>query len=145
MWSLSAWKERLTSLRERWTAIWSNVRARPLVAFGGMCTALLAAVVLYRYWPEIHDWADRAEVGQIIVNSPTVYTRQRLVNDRLAQSQWLQEQLKQAEKEFRSVAQVRNSVLDRAMTIGGAYPNQQPARAGQECGGDQASPAFGPP
>lgn len=31
--------------------------------------------------------------GVIIVNSPTVYTRQRLVNDRLSQTAWLKEQL----------------------------------------------------
>ena len=47
--------------------------------------------------------------GRIIVSSPSVYTRQRLVNDRLTQSAWLQDQLRVTEKpptEFRAVDEV---------------------------------------
>jgi hypothetical protein len=50
--------------------------------------------------------------GQIVVNSPSVYTRQRLVNDRFAQSAWLKEQLKVTspnpakEREFYAIDEV---------------------------------------
>ena len=54
----------------------------------------------------------RATDGGIYVNSPTVYTRQRLVNDRLSQVRWLEEQLKVADGEapnFRSIDEVHDS------------------------------------
>jgi hypothetical protein len=49
--------------------------------------------------------------GLIHVTSPTVYTRQRLVNDRLAQTSWLQDQLRVTnveEKEFRPLDRLAN-------------------------------------
>ncbi|MEA2835334.1 MAG: hypothetical protein QOG66_3536 [Methylobacteriaceae bacterium] len=49
--------------------------------------------------------------GFILVTSPTVYTRQRLVNDRLAQTSWLQEQLNVTnieDKEFRPLDRISN-------------------------------------
>ena len=37
--------------------------------------------------------------GSIILNSPTIYTRQRLVNDRLSQANWLNKQLEETERD----------------------------------------------
>jgi hypothetical protein len=50
--------------------------------------------------------------GFIIVNSPSIYTRQRLVNDRLTQTAWLKEQLDVTEKAlgtFNSIGQILSS------------------------------------
>ena len=51
---------------------------------------------LTRIWDHLNKQSVR---GSIILNSPTIYTRQRLVNDRLSQADWLSEQLKMTETE----------------------------------------------
>src|SRR5262245_38501232 len=60
------------------------------------------------WWQSVRDALFPAE-GKIIVGSPAVYTRQRLVNDRLAQTSWLQDQLKVTERDqpFRGIDEVR--------------------------------------
>jgi hypothetical protein len=81
---------------------------------------LVAAVVLLFTRLDILQ-ALTARDGHIIVNSPTVYTRQRLVNDRLSQAAWLQEQLlvtKGSDPTFRSLDQVRVRRSANATTIG---------------------------
>ena len=70
--------------------------------------ARVAAIILlisfptYRYWTDLRDLVLHAEDGRIVLNSPTVYTRQRLVNDRLRQVAWLEDQLKAADGFARS-------------------------------------------
>jgi hypothetical protein len=74
---------------------------------------LISGFVLVSWHQEIFHGISvlTAEDGQIIVNSPTVYTRQRLVNDRLAQTAWLEGQLSVTNSEsnepFRSIDEVR--------------------------------------
>jgi hypothetical protein len=74
---------------------------------------LFAGVTLAFWRQEIGEAisALTAQDGQIIVGSPTVYTRQRLVNDRLSQTAWLEAQLSVTKMEenpvFRSIDQVR--------------------------------------
>src|SRR5260370_37204458 len=103
MLSLSAWKERLKSLRDRCghLAKVSRPIAMSIVASG----ALFLAAFTYRSWPTPWDWLQGGHDGQIIINSPTVYTRQRLVNDRLQQATWLQEELNATANNCRSVDQ----------------------------------------
>jgi hypothetical protein len=59
---------------------------------------------LTRIWDHLNKQSVR---DSIILSSPTIYTRQRLVNDRLSQADWLSEQLKMTETEkardFKSV------------------------------------------
>lgn len=54
-------------------------------------------IAAYRYSPDLRAWISKPQNGEIIVSSPTVYTRQRLVNDRLKQIAWLEEQIKAAD------------------------------------------------
>lgn len=50
---------------------------------------LVVAAVYYDWWGAVTGRSGSGD-GRIIVNSPSVYTRQRLVNDRLTQNTWLQ-------------------------------------------------------
>ena len=71
-------------------AAWVRLRDRKLQLF----LALLFAAWALFSWRQDIFYALTAKDGQIIVGSPTVYTRQRLVNDRLAQTAWLNDQLR---------------------------------------------------
>jgi hypothetical protein len=76
-----------------------------------------------------------ARDGQIIVNSPTIYTRQRLVNDRLSQAAWLQRQLKAADdydKQFLSVDQVQHTVQSREINAGLGVASPSESRFGSQ-------------
>ena len=57
---------------------------------------VLVALLLFGSYPYLKS---RTVHGSIILSSPTVYTRQSLVNDRLSQASWLTKQLKLTEKE----------------------------------------------
>jgi hypothetical protein len=62
-------------------------------------TALLAAALfavggLITWWPTLSDWMEPETTGTIFVDSPEVYTRERLVNDRYVQDAWLRDKLK---------------------------------------------------
>jgi hypothetical protein len=97
--------------------LWAGLTRRLLLI------ALGAALIgLGLYWGVPYAWQVLfPSDGQIIVNSPTVYTRQRLVNDRLSQAAWLQQQLKAAdapEDQFRSVDQVQHTVQARKINAG---------------------------
>jgi hypothetical protein len=82
----------------------------------GFCLLLaFLYYVLLQIYPNlpvrIADFLRPPSNGLILVTSPTVYTRQRLVNDRLAQTSWLQEQLevtKGSESEFRPLDRITN-------------------------------------
>jgi hypothetical protein len=122
MWSWSAWKERLNWLHSFWQKWKPTIPSRLIVSAAGLALAALL-IVAYRTWPEPLDWLENGHEGKIIINSPTVYTRQRLVNDRLSQTQWLHEQLKAAEDvgdspKFRSIDQVRHRYDDRLTQLG---------------------------
>lgn len=144
MLSLSAWKERLKSLRDRCghLAKVSRPIAMSIVASG----ALFLAAFTYRSWPTPWDWLQGGHDGQIIINSPTVYTRQRLVNDRLQQATWLQEQLKATGNNFRSVDQLSRKTAERVSGTGANAPpkaqgdaDQDPTKAQERKKADQAS------
>lgn len=104
----------------------------------------------YRYSPTVRAWVDASRDGQIIVSSPTVYTRQRLVNDRLKQVAWLEEQLKAADgyvmssdkrPEFTMIDQVRGST--EGISIRGGFGVSAPKVAETES--PAQSSANGPP
>ena len=104
--------------RKRWTWARQTTVARPVLVSLVALAALFLTVGLLRNGQFYWDWLKGGAGGQIIVNSPTVYTRQRLVNDRLSQAAWLQKQLLAAEKNFRSVDQVFRSVEQRQLALG---------------------------
>ena len=82
---------------KRWKIFVTSVALIAVVAYG--------AVQIY--WSQLPH-------GVIVVSSPTIYTRQRLVNDRLLQEEWLDEQLKLTSgdktREFRSIDAVEASL-----------------------------------
>jgi hypothetical protein len=131
--SLSESKKRLKSLRDRWVGVWQDIPRRPFVVSAVVLAALLLSVFTYRDWPTPWDWLQGGHDGQIIVNSPTVYTRQRLVNDRLQQATWLQEQLNDTGKNFRSVDQLSRRTSEEVGRVG------VEAASKPRGGGDQTS------
>jgi TFIIF-interacting CTD phosphatase-like protein len=68
-----------------------TTRAKSLFAVAVLI--LIAAVMIY-FGPDLSEILAPRSDGHIIVNSPSIYTRQRLVNDRLEHSAWLKDQLK---------------------------------------------------
>jgi len=87
------------------------VQQRPLLAVMAVLLAFAGTTQSYRHRFEIQHFFENGRDGSIIVNSPTVYTRQRLVNDRLDQARWLRTQLEfteeKREAEFKSIDAVR--------------------------------------
>jgi hypothetical protein len=98
MLSWKKWKENLiwlvdTALMPLGT-VWERAKQWPIVSIVAVISALST---VYFFKTPIAEFIDHADVGKIVVNSPTVYTRQRLVNDRLDQAHWLRTQLKSTE------------------------------------------------
>jgi hypothetical protein len=106
-----------------WT--WVKVKSAPTVAVAGV---LLVATLIFLFRTAIWDFAIDAKDGQIIVNSPTVYTRQRLVNDRLEQARWLKSQLDETEIEkganFKIVDQIHSTAATNAIGVGTSTPDK---------------------
>jgi hypothetical protein len=72
----------------------------PTAAIGllglGMGVGAASGFGLFDVQDEFHDWMARGRKGQILVDTPEVYTRERLVNDRFREDEWLTDALKQA-------------------------------------------------
>ena len=71
-----------------WLRIWSRIKAllgTPVLVVGAF--VLGAAVML------VGAFGERATLGRILVDTPEVYTRERLVNDRFLQDAWLSREL----------------------------------------------------
>jgi hypothetical protein len=81
--------------RKAWATLKQVRTSHPIATEIAMALtgAALAILVLYDYF------AYRSVRGSIVLSSPTVYTRQRLVNDRLSQANWLTKQLELTEKD----------------------------------------------
>lgn len=81
-----------------WLASLRSWRRLLHLAWGVPGIVLLLLAVWIMPWSPRH-WFDGwfpGEPGKIIVDSPEVYTRERLINDRLEEHLWLNAQLKQA-------------------------------------------------
>jgi hypothetical protein len=101
----------------RWFGGWSLRRLG-----GGLVVAAAALVVFLVGGKILADRTDRtaATYGTILVETPQVYTRERLVNDRLMQESWLREVLN--EKQNFSVVVERVGAAERrttAVSVGG--------------------------
>jgi hypothetical protein len=84
---------------------WDGVKQWPVSSVIGVAGVIF---VVFFFKEGIWNFLNHIENGKIIVNSPTVYTRQRLVNDRLDQARWLRTQLdfteaNKREREFQSI------------------------------------------
>jgi hypothetical protein len=125
----------LTPLR----TTWDRARQWPVASIIGIIAVLFA---FYFYKTPILEFIDHADVGKIVVNSPTVYTRQRLVNDRLDQAHWLRTQLKSTEvgydQKFNSIDQVRRTVSNTQFKIADA-PAETSTDASAEKPSDSAT------
>jgi hypothetical protein len=129
----------------------AGATAGRMLWLSGLLAVIILAVI---WWPELRERFTPRYDGQIIVNSPAVFTRQRLVNDRLAQSAWLQEQLRVTSREFDSafrsideVRSIRNSSATRGQIgIGGAAGGATPAATtpADEAKSDAATPTVTP-
>ena len=89
-----------TSLRANflmpiWIALNSTIQMDRYFVIAPALVALVA-LLLFGSYPYLKS---RTVHGSIILSSPTVYTRQKLVNDRLSQASWLTKQLQLTEKE----------------------------------------------
>lgn len=123
--SWEKWKENLIWLRSialtPFGTLWAQAKTWPFLSIVSVAAVLFT---LYFYKTPIVEFVDHADVGKIVVNSPTVYTRQRLVNDRLDQAHWLRTQLKSTEvgydQKFNSIDQVRRTVSNTQLKFAGA-------------------------
>jgi len=101
--------------------VWERIKQWPATGVLGVFAVLF---LIYFFKTPILEFVDHADVGKIIVNSPTVYTRQRLVNDRLDQAHWLRTQLKSTEvgydQNFNSIDQVRRTIANTQLKIANA-------------------------
>lgn len=81
---------------------WSK---RPGWLFTPVSLLTAALLIVVALW--FRDFlGERSTLGQIVIGSPAIYTRERLVNDRLLQDAWLTDQL------ALSVVQDTRSILD---------------------------------
>lgn len=138
MWSWEEWKKRFAWLRDLAltpvSVLWAKVQQWPLLS---VLVVAVLTVLLYANWTALSNFINHAEDGKIIVNSPTVYTRQRLVNDRLDQARWLRSQLLSTEnandKEFKSIDTIHQREVSTTAAVGAASPSgsaqQQPSDA----------------
>jgi hypothetical protein len=69
--------------------------------------------------------------GAIYVDSPEIYTRERLVNDRYDQDYWLQEQLKKLDQTDRLVSKEISQQVSAGITNIGNSPSGQPVAKGK--------------
>jgi len=75
---------------------------------GAMVIALLLAYLVYLFGlPDLYFWRSP---GRIYVESPEIYTRERLVNDRYLQAAWLNNKLDSVEKSTFSRTRISSSL-----------------------------------
>jgi hypothetical protein len=58
-----------------------------------VAVAMIAVFVVYGNWGDIVDYFRDPTTGTIYIDSPEIYTRERLVNDRFVQDAWLRGEL----------------------------------------------------
>lgn len=101
---------------------WAFAKQRPVISTIVVLVALVVTTQGYRHRYYIQGFLANGQDGKIIVNSPTVYTRQRLVNDRLDQARWLRTQLETTdvgrEKEFKIIDQTREIFSAQKLSTG---------------------------
>src|SRR5262249_36866343 len=94
-----------------------TARAQSIIWSVAVLLFVSAALFVY-YGSDLSDMFAPRNDGHIIVNSPSIYTRQRLVNDRLEHSAWLKDQLKvtlEQLKQFQAINEVRSEILSRIL------------------------------
>jgi hypothetical protein len=117
-----------------WSKAWATAKQRPVLAtIAGLLAVLICGGLYYEKRP-VFDFFNHADKdGKIVVNSPTVYTRQRLVNDRLDQAHWLRSQLDLTDNgpgdkllKFQSIDQIRRVSSNTQLNFG-TSPGAAPA------------------
>lgn len=84
------------TLWERYCAGFGRVWRLPLLKSAGVILALALVLHAFNFY-SIPFWPFTT-TGQIYVDSPEVYTRERLVNDRYEQDYWLRQRLKELDE-----------------------------------------------
>jgi hypothetical protein len=119
--------------RERVQSAWSH---RPAWLFTWPTLAVVALLVIGWLW--LGDlFGERTTLGTIVVGSPAIYTRERLVNDRFLQDAWLSNQL-EPESGIHDSLGIRTESRAGAVRAG---PAKEPAAAP----GNPGPPATGGP
>ncbi|MCS3764197.1 hypothetical protein [Bradyrhizobium centrosematis] len=122
------WKQNFISLYERLNASLQSttgiLTSNPLAVLILIAVVAAGSIEAYRHRLKLTSLLENGKDGKIIVNSPTVYTRQRLVNDRLDQARWLRKQLDyteldKRESEFRSIDAIHKVASEQRATISG--------------------------
>jgi len=112
---------------------------------GGWKTGSALLLVLagaYIYYIHYFPWKTE---GEIIVDEPKVYTRERLVNDRFAEEAWLKQQLKVATRDnFLAPEASISSVNTQQLAFSASATNPSGSKAGQEQPPNSPSPSETP-
>ena len=118
----------------------TKVKVSFLIA-GMLLLPILGGVTVYYDWWGAITRGFYAADGRIIVNSPSVYTRQRLVNDRLSQSAWLKDQLNvttNALLTFQPIDSVRHDSDERTSDTKAVISVKTAKGAGSEANGGES-------
>lgn len=113
--------------------------------------ALFGLYVLRFGWSAVvNEWGEAEPYGAIIVGEPTVYTRERLVNDRFEQEHWLRRRLERTDELEHSgmfdsvqfITSSRDTASYRGSVTGnvGAATNRNPPAAASGSGQNAAPP-----
>ena len=104
----------------------------------GFLAVISIATMLIVYWEFWHGH-ERESFGTVILSSPEVFTRERLVNDRFREASWLDGQLKKSDSLDTEVTAYLTN--DRSMTGSAAFDTSLPTK---ETSGTAAMPMAPP-
>ena len=80
------------------------------------------------------DWVTGSEPGQITLSQPLVYTRERLVDDRLEQINWLNQRLRALDREIEPAFQSTEGRIERSRALGAGLTTQAGASSNAPMG-----------
>ena len=116
-----------------------RARLRGFLSWQGITALTLGLLVLLFSGLIALPFPPFGTTGRIYVDSPEVYTRERLVNDRYDQDYWLREQLKKLEEPERLSLPVRSEVTGTTLAAPSAGPGAtSPGGPGGTSAADEA-------
>ncbi len=104
------------------------------IATAGVVVGLIA-VAMFAWFSGLFEWLRPETYGIIHIESPQIYTRERLVNDRFREQAWLEKQLAELEDRAAVVSSYRKDRIRfsaSAGSDGGSTPSASLGEAGQQ-------------
>jgi hypothetical protein len=115
--------------------------------FVGALLVLAAFVTFGQTNSPLHsfaDWVTGSEPGQITLSQPLVYTRERLVDDRLEQINWLNQRLRALDREPEPAFQSTEGRIERSRMVGAGVTPPPGASGGTGAAAPGGAPTAQP-